>query len=159
MVVFMADIHKANIDPGIQIITLGSLGILITTFIKSYDINIDTSLFSLSAFCLILAGIIVVYRETVVKRHSLRSYQRRIKKDISFSEFHSRGFSGFLNIISNTLFDFGMILLLFGVGKLLITEFEQSTFIMNNLWIIAIVIAVTFIFNLFYRREFGRENL
>lgn len=144
----MANSLKVNIAPGISIITIGSLGILIASFVKSYGINADTSLFSLSAFCLILSGILVIYRESVVKRY------RIFRRQKSLFDIESRRFPGLLNLISNTLFDFGIIILLFGVGKLLLNEFESSTFINNNLSIIIFIIIVIFLINLFSRRHF-----
>jgi len=127
-----------------SIITLGTIALLVSNFTKNYNPNADVSVFNLSTFCLILSGILMVYNESIVKRPSS---SRRL------SNFGNK-FRKLFNIISNTLFDFGIILLLFGVGMLFISQLETTHFITNNISFIIVVLLAFFILNYRYERKF-----
>ena len=140
----MAETFKAEIGAGMSIITLGTIGLLVANFLKNYNSTADVSIFNLSTFCLILSGILMVYNESVIKRPSSSRH---------LSYFGDK-FRKIFSIIGNTLFDFGIILLLFGVGMLLISQFETAYFITNNLFPIIVVLIGFLILNYRYERKF-----
>jgi len=134
---------KADIGAGVSIITLGTIGLLVANFIKSYKNNEDISIFNISTFCLILSGIFIIYNDSIIKRPAY------LKRFSSFGKLEKA-----FNIIGNTLFDFGIILLLFGVGILFISQLETASFIKNNFIILILLLIIFFIINYRYRRDF-----
>ena len=134
---------KADIGAGVSIITLGTIGLLVANFIKSYKINEDISIFNISTFCLILSGIFIIYNDSIIKRPAY------LKRFSSFGKLEKA-----FNIVGNTLFDFGIILLLFGVGILFISQLETASFIKNNFIILILLLIIFFIINYRYRRDF-----
>jgi len=136
---------QANINPGISIITLGTIGLLVANFLKSFtQSTMDPSIFNLSTFCLILSGIIVVYSESVLQRPT-----------------HFRHFSFFgkrimkvLNVVSNTLFDLGVLLLLIGVSEIFVTQIESAQFVENHFLTLTVFIIFLLILNYRYERKF-----
>ena len=138
----MAEAFKAEISPGMSIITLGTIGLLVANFLKSYNSTADVSIFNLSTFCLISSGILMVYNESIIKRPTKH-----------LSHLGDR-FRKFFSMISNTLFDFGIGLLLFGVGILLISQFETAYFIKSNILFIILVLIGFLIINYRYERKF-----
>jgi hypothetical protein len=140
----MAETFKAEISAGMSIITLGTIGLLVSNFIKNYNISADVSIFNLSTFCLILSGIMMVYNESIMKRRDFYKH----------SSSSGKRFITIFSLISNTLFDFGVGLLLFGVGMLFISQFETAYFIKNNLFLIIFVLIAFLILNYRYERKF-----
>lgn len=135
---------KADISAGMSIITLGTIGLLVSNFIKSYNPSADISIFNISTFCLIFSGILMVYNESIVKRPSRSKHFSHLGKTTQ----------RVLGIISNALFDFGILLLLFGVGISFIFQFETARFIENNSVLIFFILLGVLILNYRYERKF-----
>jgi hypothetical protein len=140
----MAGTFKADISAGMSIITLGTIGLLVSNFIKSYNTSADVSIFNVSTFCLVFAGILMVYNESIIKRPSSL-------KRISYI---GNKVQRFLSVISNTLFDFGVVLLLFGVGVMFISQIETTRFVGRNLFFIIALLLFFLAVNYRYNRKF-----
>ena len=59
-----------------------------------------------------------------------------------------------LSIVSNTLFDFGVILLMLGISTLFISQLETARFVSRNLIFIALALIFFLVINYRYERQF-----
>lgn len=144
-----------KIDTEISIVTLGSICLLIASFIQTYDTSFDVSPFTVSGFCLIISGAILIYRETVGKRDILPTIEKKDKgENMGHADYINIGQLGVLNIIANTLFDIGIFFLVLGALNLLLSELIRSSFIKNPFFIALIIILS--IQNFFNRRFFAK---
>lgn len=148
-------VFATKIDTEISIITLGSVCLLIATFIRASGTPQDVSLFVLSGFCLILSGAILIYRETVVRREILPTIEKKERgEELGHIDIITIGKLGGTNIIANTLFDIGIFFLMVGASKYLIFELTSSYLIKEIFPYLIGLIIIAFISNFFNRRFF-----
>jgi hypothetical protein len=118
---------KTDIDTEISIVTLGSVCLLIATFIKASYASYGNSLFILSGFCLVLSGAILIYRKTVIAGDLLPVAEKEERGEkLGFADYHEIGRFGIANIVANTLFDIGIMFLILGATVVLCVELINS---------------------------------
>jgi hypothetical protein len=146
-----------KIDTEISIITLGSVCLLIAEFVKANSSISEVSLFTLSGFCLILSGVVLIYRETVVKGDILPTIEKKERgEELIHTDYFNIGQLGITNIFANTLFDIGIFFLIIGTISLLLSEFISSPLIKENFPYLIALIIIFFISNFFTRRFFAK---
>ena len=144
---------KVKIDTEISIVTLGSICLLIATFIKPSNV---TSFFTLSGFCLVLSGAMLIQNKSVNEVNLLPTVEKKEQGEkLGFDDYSKRGRFVRVNIVANTLFDIGISILILGTIFVLYDELINSVFIeMIPLYVIVPLIFLMLVWNYFNRRDF-----
>ncbi len=144
---------KVKIDTEISIVTLGSICLLIATFIKASDV---TSLFTLSGFCLVLSGAMLIQNKSVNEVNLLPAVEKKEQGEkLGFDDYSKRGKFVRVNVVANTLFDIGISILILGTILVLYDELINSVFIkMIPLYVVVPLIFLMLVWNYFNRRYF-----